>query len=65
MTPEPGGKAVNLELSDSEQSELRTLLDQTLGDLSMEIADTDNPEFRRDLEGRRGSLQAIRSKLMG
>ena len=50
-------------LNDSETTELRDLLEATLGDLSSEIAGTDNPTYRLALKGRRTRLQAIRGQL--
>jgi hypothetical protein len=54
---------MKLDLTNAEEEVLIELLDQALGDLSMEIADTDNAEFRRDLETRRGHLRDVRGKL--
>ena len=56
---------MELTLTDDEATELRDLLDGSLGDLSSEIADTDNPSFRLALKQRRVHLQAVRSQLMG
>jgi hypothetical protein len=55
--------AVDLQLSDDQAQELRTLLDGALGDLSHEIAATDNAEYRLRLRERRDLLTAIRSGL--
>ena len=38
---------------------LREVLTAVIRDLSPEIADTDNPAFRRDLKSRRDHLQRI------
>lgn len=54
---------MDVTLSEPLVEELRALLDGALGDLSSEIADTDNPEFRVDLRVRRGRLQDIRGLL--
>lgn len=54
-----------LELSEPLAEELRTTLGEVLGDMSSEIADTDNPVYRRNLEARRERLTAIRSQLDG
>jgi hypothetical protein len=54
---------MKLDLTEAEKEALVAFLDQGLGDLSMEIADTDNAEFRRDLETRRGHLRDVRGKL--
>ena len=56
---------MELTLTDEEATELRDLLDGSLGDLSSEIADTDNPSFRLALKQRRTHLQAVRSRLTG
>ena len=54
---------MQLSLTDAEATELRDLLDGSLGDLSSEIADTDNPGYRLALKERRTRLQAIRAQL--
>ena len=54
---------MNLELNDDEVDELRTLLDGVLGDLSHEIADTDNAKYRVGLRQRRDLLAAVRRNL--
>jgi len=56
---------MELTLTDEEATELRDLLDGSLGDLSSEIADTDNPSFRLALKQRRVHLQAVRARLAG
>ena len=56
---------MDLHLSTTEASALAELLDGTIGDLSPEIAATDNPEYRAMLRDRRESLQTIRAKLNG
>ena len=56
---------MELTLNDVEATELRDLLDGSLGDLSSEIADTDNPSFRLALKARRDHLRAVRDKLAG
>ena len=53
-----------LELPVALGDELLTTLDEVIGDLSVEIADTDNPGFWRDLKARRERLEAIRSRLV-
>jgi len=52
-----------LELSESVADELRVTLSEVLGDMSSEIADTDNPKYRRVLEVRREHLRSIQSQL--
>ena len=54
---------MELTLTDEEATELRDLLDGSLGDLSSEIADTDNPGYRLALKERRTRLQAVRARL--
>jgi hypothetical protein len=54
---------MELVLSDAETIELRDLLDGTLGDLSSEIADTDNPAYRVALKERRDRLKGLRQRL--
>jgi hypothetical protein len=56
---------MQLELDDGEADELRRLLDGALGELSSEIADTDNAQFGRQLRTRRDLLRAIRERLGG
>ena len=50
---------MQLHLNDLQTRELHTLLTAALGDLSSEIADTDNPAFKRELRDRRLQLQEI------
>ncbi len=54
---------MKIELNEQEADELRTLLDATLGDLSAEIADTDDKSYREGLKERRERLRSLRSKL--
>lgn len=56
---------MHLDLDDAHADELRTVLDDTIRDLSHEIADTDNPGFRDQLRTRRERLQHVRSLLGG
>jgi hypothetical protein len=48
-----------MELTEAQCEELQGLLESTLGDLSAEIADTDNPEYRDVLRDRRSVLESI------
>jgi hypothetical protein len=57
--------AMILDLSQELAEELHVTLDQVISDMSGEIADTDNPAFRRDLEARRERLRSVRSQLDG
>jgi hypothetical protein len=52
-----------LSLSGEQADELRNLLQAALADLSHEIADTDNWEYRRRLRRRRQCLEAIRNQM--
>lgn len=54
-----------LELSQELAEELRITLEEVIGDMSGEIADTDNPAFRRGLQARRERLKSVRSQLDG
>ncbi len=54
---------MELTLTDAEASALRDLLDGALGDLSTEIADTDNAGYRVSLKERRQHLRAVRDKM--
>jgi hypothetical protein len=54
---------MKLELSDDDARLLHEVLDTVVSDLSPEIADTDNPQFRRGLEQRRDRLKAILDSL--
>ena len=54
-----------LTLSESLADELKETLGSVLRDMSSEIADTDNPAFRRTLEARRERLRAIVSQMEG
>jgi hypothetical protein len=57
--------AVTLDLSELQIEELRSCLEGVIGDMSGEIADTDNPGYRRQLRARREVLQSIHSQLDG
>lgn len=52
-----------LDLSPEEQTALIHVLDEYLSDLGMEIADTDNKDFREELKKRKGVARAIRERL--
>jgi hypothetical protein len=56
---------MHMELTNDEAIELRDLIDGSLGDLSSEIAGTDNPGYRVGLKERRVRLQAARAQLAG
>jgi hypothetical protein len=48
-----------VELSDEFSEELGATLANVISDMSSEIADTDNPGYRRELQARRARLQSI------
>jgi hypothetical protein len=48
-----------MELTEVQCEELQRLLESSLGDLSAEIADTDNPEYRQILRDRRSVLESV------
>jgi len=54
---------VQLELSKDDAVVLRETLESVLKDLSYQIADTDNSEFREQLKKRRDALKNIASML--
>lgn len=56
---------MELALSDDETSALTGVLNGAISDLSMEIADTDNPGFRAGLTSRRDHLRAVRRRIGG
>ena len=48
-----------IELTEVQCAELQRLLEGTLSDLSSEIADTDNAEYREGLRERRAVLESV------
>ena len=50
---------MQLELNEGQCGELQRLLEDSLGDLSSEIAGTDNAEYRQGLRERRSLLEAV------
>ena len=48
-----------IELTEAQCAELQRLLESTLGDLSSEIADTDDAEYRDGLRDRRTVLESV------
>ena len=52
-----------VELSDELSEELNLTLAMAISDMSSEIADTDNPGYRRELEARRVRLRSIAESL--
>jgi len=56
---------VQLDLTDEEAALLAAAIDEALGEMSSEIAGTDNPAYRADLNRRRDHFRAIRARLPG
>jgi hypothetical protein len=54
---------VDVQLSPTETTALRQALQSYLSDLRMEITDTDNPAYRRDLRDERAALESVAEKL--
>jgi len=54
---------MQLELDQSEVEALRSLLSGALGELSSEIADTDNAAYARELRARRDLLRSVQERL--
>lgn len=48
-----------IELNEAQCSELQQLLESSLGDMSSEIAGTDNYEYRQGLRERRSVLESV------
>jgi hypothetical protein len=56
---------MQIELDDSDAEILREVLYSVIMDLSPEIADTDSPDYRRQLKARRDRLRAVLDRLGG
>jgi hypothetical protein len=56
---------VQLELTDDDVQLRREVLTAEVSDLSPEIADTDNPSYRRELRARRDRLRALLQAMGG
>jgi hypothetical protein len=54
---------VELSLDEQDAQLLREVLQTVISDLSPEIADTDNPSYRRQLQSRRDALRTLLAKL--
>jgi hypothetical protein len=52
-----------LDLSSEEQTTLIRILNEYISDLGMEIADTDNKDFREELKKRKEMVRTILGKL--
>jgi hypothetical protein len=61
--PEGGAGAFTVDLSTQERDDLADLLTTALGDMSSEIADTDNPGYRAELMARRDRLRAVAERV--
>jgi hypothetical protein len=48
-----------IELNENQCAELQRVLEESLSDLSTEIADTDNPQYREGLRERRAVLESV------
>ncbi len=48
---------IRIDLTQEEQTTLRDILESALSDLRMEIADTDNHDFKEMLKRRKGILE--------
>jgi len=54
---------VNLELPEALAEELDGTMSSVLSDMSSEIADTDNPAYRKQLQARRERLRDLQDRL--
>ena len=54
---------MQVQLTDEQAAELRSVLYAALADLSAEIAGTDNPSYRAGRNARRDTLSAARAQL--
>jgi hypothetical protein len=56
---------MELRLEANEAAMLAEVLERYLSDLRVEITDTDNPNYRRELREERESLEGILTRLKG
>ena len=63
MESRPYDDAMAAELNSDESTAVRKALTSYLSDLRMEIANTDNAEFRRGLQAERAALESALTKL--
>lgn len=56
---------MELHLEPAEANTLATVLSRYLSDLRMEIIDTDNPDFKRELKAEQHTLEAVLARLSG
>lgn len=54
---------MELSLTDDEVAALRATLDEVISDMSPEIAQTDNWQYRHILQAHRAALQSVRTQL--
>ena len=54
---------IQIEMSESDATALREVLETCLSDLRMEIADTDRMEFREMLKSRKEAIQNVLARL--
>jgi hypothetical protein len=54
---------IRFDLDDAEAEELQSLLEEYLGDLRMEVADTDSMDYREMLKGREVIIKNMIAKL--
>jgi hypothetical protein len=58
-----GGGEMRIDLSEEEAKILRETLSGEISELGLEIADTDQKDFREMLKGRKQILKSVMSKL--
>lgn len=56
---------MNIDLSDADAELLAEILSRTISDLSPEIADTDNPIYRKELKERRDRMRDLLGRVGG
>jgi hypothetical protein len=61
--PGEESRIMELHLDPEEVTTLAAVLDRYLSDLRMEIIDTDNPDFKRQLKAERHVLEAVLARL--
>jgi len=54
---------IRFDLDDAEAEELLTLLEEYLGDLRMEVANTDSMDYREMLKGREVIIKGLIARL--
>jgi len=54
---------IRIEVTDAEATTLRDVLDSYLSDLRMEIADTDQMDFREGLKARKKVIEDVMGRL--